>query len=321
MGLKTLEAIKSWVARALGRLGEVKPLRRLGEVRYLTGLARSAGCSLTVGKGVVAVRCGDREIRLSRKNYVYAQDLIKNFEYYFGVVEPRRESSLKVADYSKPALHTMCGDGLPFWFPELPESMETTGIYLDRAGLGAGQTVLDLGAYAGGATYHFSRAVGLDGRVFAFEPDPTSFECLVKNIALHELANVVPLRLGVWSESGRVAFQAEGNMGSAVVEAADRSSDSRQWIDVVSLTDFCRERAIERVDFVKMDVEGSEAPILGASGDFIRRYRPSMIIEVHRVRGIRSDADVTRILAAHGYSVEVVDQAGLELPLLFARPG
>lgn len=306
-----LGALRNWMARARTRVSKVVELLRL---------ARKMGCTVRFPENAVAVRRGEKEIRISRKNVVYAGDLIRSFDYYFNVVEPRKEADRLIVDYSRAHEHTMRDDGLHFWFPALAESMETTGIYLDRAKLRAGQIVFDLGAYAGGATYHFSRAVGSEGRVFAFEPDPKSFDCLMKNIALHRLNNVVPHQLGVWSKSGRVQFQAESNMGSAVVEAADRSSNTKEWIDVVSLSDFCEKNAIERVDFVKIDVEGSEAPILAAADDFLRKYRPPMVIEVHRVRGVRSDDDVSRILTAHGYSIEVLDQAGLELPLLFARP-
>ncbi|MBV8515773.1 MAG: FkbM family methyltransferase [Acidobacteria bacterium] len=302
-----IEALRAW-------------RRRHDQLNFLRRLARDRGCSMHVRRRFVAVRRDSREIRISRANAVYAQDLIYNFDYYFDIVEPRREGARQVVDYSRPALHTMRDDGLRFWFPELAESMETTALYLDYAHLEPGQTVLDLGGYAGGAAYHFLRAVGGSGRVFAFEPDARSYDCLRKNIALHQLDNVVAEPRGVWSQSGRTLFQAEGNMGSAVVEASARSSDTKTWIDVVSLDDYCREQHIERVDFVKMDIEGSEAAILESAGAFIARYRPAMIIEVHEVQGVRTDAAVTRALEAHGYEVTVVEQAGLALPLLYARP-
>ncbi|MGH9443991.1 MAG: FkbM family methyltransferase [Thermoanaerobaculia bacterium] len=311
-------------ARRIRNLFNLQVLRRFKrplELEYLRRLAKRSGAELVCRTGNIAVCRGVNEIRISPKNHVYAQDLIRNFDYYFDVVVPLRENGRLVVDYSAPTRHTMKDDGLEFWFPELAESMETTRIYLDRAKLKPGDSVLDLGAYAGGAAYHFSRAVGAAGRVHAFEPDQRSFDCLAKNIELHALHNVTAHRRGVWSETGRVVFQAEGNMGSAIEDASDRSSDTKEWIDVVSLADFCVERRLERVDFVKMDVEGSEAPILESAGDFIRKYRPSMIIEVHRVKGVRSDLDVARILTSHGYAVEKLDQAGLELPLLYARPG
>jgi FkbM family methyltransferase len=308
----TVEAIREWLARVRAQRDEV---------RFLRSLAPTTGCKFLLRRGFATVRRGRKEIRISRANTVYAQDLIRNVDYYFEVVEPRREAGLEVVDYSWPRLHTLKEDGIPFWFPELAESMETTRLYLDRADLRPGQTVFDLGAYAGGATYHFSRAVGPGGRVFAFEPDPGSFDCLLRNISLHRLDNVVPSRLGIWSENGRVLFQAEGNMGSAIVEASARSSDTKRWIDVVTLASFSEENGVSRVDFVKLDVEGSEGPILGAAARFIERYRPRIIVEVHFVQGVRSDPDVIRILESHGYDIEVLDQAGLALPLLFARPG
>jgi FkbM family methyltransferase len=307
----TVEAIRAW-------LGCVR--KRRDEVRFLRNLAPTTGCRFLLRRGYAAVRRGKKEIRISRANCVYAQDLIRDFNYYFDVVEPRREADLDVVDYSRPHLHTLKEGGIPFWFPELAESMETTRLYLDRADLTPGQTVFDLGAYAGGATYHFSRAVGPGGRVFAFEPDPGSYDCLLRNISLHQLENVTPSRLGIWSENGRVMFQAEGNMGSAIVEASARSSDTKRWIDVVTLASFSEENGVSRVDFMKLDVEGSEGPILGAAAGFIATYRPRIIVEVHWVKGLRSDPEVIRILEGYGYEVEVVDQAGLSLPLLFARP-
>ncbi|HEX8169096.1 MAG TPA: FkbM family methyltransferase [Thermoanaerobaculia bacterium] len=292
---------------------------RRNELQFLRGLARERGMSVMARRAYVAVRYGTKEIRISSENQVYAQDLIRDFDYYFEVVQPRRERNIDVVDYSRPALHTMTADGLPFWFPELAESMATTALYLDYARLEIGQTVLDLGAYAGGATYHFSRIVGDSGRVHAFEPDPKSYDCLRRNVELHDLRNVVLQRRGVWSHSGTTVFQAEGNMGSAVVEASARESATQQTIDVVTLDDYCREQQIERVDFVKMDVEGSEVAILQSSAAFIERHRPAFVIEVHFVRGARTDDAVRSILESHGYEVQVVEQAGLPLPLLAAR--
>ncbi len=290
------------------------------QLRYLRARAAERGLKVIRRGRIVAVRNGEREIRVSRANQVYAVDLIGNFDYYFNVVAPRAEHGLQVVDYSHPAMHTMRADGLPFWFPELAESMETTELYLRYADLEPGDVVFDLGAYAGGATYHFSRAVGAAGHVYAFEPDPSSYQCFARNIELHSMTNVTPERRGVWSHTGRVAFQAEGNMGSAVVDAAARTSDTTQSIDVVSLTDYCAEKKIARVDFVKLDVEGSEAAILRSSGDFISTFRPPMVIEVHFIRGVRTDDEVTSALQRHGYRLEVVEQAGLPLPLLAATP-
>jgi FkbM family methyltransferase len=295
-------------------------LRGWHQLRYLRRRAAERGVRVVARGRVVAVRNGEKEIRASRANQVYAADLIDNFDYYFNVVVPRAENGLQVVDYSHPAMHTMLADRLPFWFPELAESMETTELYLRYARLEAGDVVFDLGAYAGGATYHFSREVGAEGHVYAFEPDPASYECLVRNVELHSMTNVTAERRGIWSHSGRVAFQAEGNMGSAVVEAAARTSDTTQTIDVVSLADYCAEKKITRVDFVKLDVEGSEAAILQSSGDFISNFRPPMVIEVHFVRGVRTDDEVTRALQRHGYRLEVVEQAGLPLPLIAASP-
>jgi FkbM family methyltransferase len=179
--------------------------------------------------------------------------------------------------------------------------------------------VVDAGAYAGGSSYHFGRAVGPSGRVLALEPDRTNFGCLTRNIALHGMGNVEPVNAGLWSSSGQVGFQREGNMGSAVSDVIDRRGlDDR--VQVYTLADLCLRFGLARLDLVKLDVEGSEVAILECAGEVIARFRPRFAIEAHNVAGEITDRRVSDILSAHGYEVKIVPQAGLPLPLLFADP-
>lgn len=268
----------------------------------------------------LCLRKENRIIIISRRNYPYLFDLIGNFDYYFDSVKPANKDGLLIQDFSKRTLQTQQEDGMPFWCPSLPEPMATTKIYLDEGNLSLGEIVLDLGAYSGAASYFFSQAVGEQGHVYAFEPDRESFDCLQSNIALHNLFNVTPFQKGVWSSSGKVLFQSEGNMGSAIRDAADRLSHHLVTIQTTSLSDFCDQNAVKKVDFVKVDIEGSEVEVLEHSSAFIDAFKPRFAIEIHRLGTGLTDGRVIAALQKHGYSYRIVPQAGLPLPLLFAEP-
>src|SRR6185295_19864830 len=127
--------------------------------------------------------------------------------------------------YSKQATHTMKGRNLDFVFTSFAESFESLDLYLDFAQLEAENVVFDLGAYCGLSTYVFSKAVGPNGKVFAFEPDTDNFKALCQNTQSHSLENVVTVHKRIWSSSKKLLFQQEGNLGSSFVEISGRNSD------------------------------------------------------------------------------------------------
>ncbi len=300
-----------------------RPYRRLAGIRNLRALKRAAADKgLAIGarrNGAISIAKGDREIRMSPRQMAYCFDIIQGFDYFFAAVKPVREDGLLVVDYSKPGVHVLAAIDLPFHFTSLAESSSTTGIYLDKAGLREGDIVLDLGAYCGVSTWAFSRAVGNRGRVYAYEPDRENFQALSRNVERHSLKNVIPVNRGVWSAGTRLSFQGEGNMGSGVVTLVGRRSNVYE-VEVVSLDDIGREHGLSRVDFVKMDIEGSEVEVLRSAGGFISRYRPRMVIEAHLLDGELTTELVCKILAVHGYHCEIMPQPGASLPLIYAVP-
>lgn len=66
-----------------------------------------------------------------------------------------------------------------------------------------GMSVLDIGANIGYYALLASRAVGTEGRVYAFEPDPRSYRCLVANLAANRAQNVRAFEAAVSESTGR----------------------------------------------------------------------------------------------------------------------
>lgn len=287
----------------------------------LRALAISRGMRLKVdnheGQSRICIEQQDKTIIIDLHSYFYALDMINAFDYYFDSVEYTSKENRKIVDYSQPADHVLKPSGCHFRFTSLPESDKSTLIYLEKAQLKPGDVVLDLGAYCGATACAFSRTIGPTGRVIAFEPDPKNYTHLVHNIHTHNAPNIIPINKGLWSKTATLKFQAEGNMGSSVAEITGRHSKIVE-IPVISLDEAVETNGVERLDFVKMDIEGAEEPVLASASRFWKQFKPDFIIEPHLVNGRLSSIAVCKLLEDRGYQCSTIPQAGLSLPLIYA---
>jgi FkbM family methyltransferase len=173
-----------------------------------------------------------------------------------------------------------------------------------------GGVVFDVGANIGYLAAHFARAVGPEGRVYAFEPSPACLPSLRAvaasavrtNIKVIEAAVGETTRRGTYYETQRVISHGFGRLDV-------RPSDPRQDITehevaVVSLDDFAQEEGLERIDLVKIDVEGAERQVLaGMARLFARGLRPALLIEVTVDGQDRSEAaEIGAALQRYGYA-------------------
>ena len=268
-------------------------------------------------------------IRLAKTNAVYAVDMMNAFDYYFGSIQPKSARNSRgvfdLVDFSKPAHHHVTGfDDFPILCPSLAEPYVTTQQYLDIARLLPGHVVLDLGAYSGLTTIAFSKAVGATGRVIALEPDPNNFAAADANIAAHRSAsgldNVTLVQAAVSGAPGELVLSAEGAMGSADVSLVGGYRGKTICVPALTIEGISQSQHLARIDFVKMDIEGSEAPALAAAQNILRRFRPILVVEPHVVNSVRSDAKVQSALESCGYRCETIAQTGVTLPLIIARP-
>ena len=308
-------SVEKFVRALLRKLGLIHLARRV----WSTIASRRRGIRLTFEGDRIRVRRGREEIHLAPAHEVYTYDMVVFFDYYFSAVTPEERNGTRVADYSRPKVHRLRRSLVELEFPSLPESDESTEMYLGALQPKEGEVVLDLGAYAGGSTYFFSKAVGPNGCVLAFEPDITSLQFLRANIARHALANVEVFDCGVWSENTTLAFQAEGSMGSSVSALLKRDSNLRET-RVITLSEAAKLANGRRIDCIKMDIEGAEVEVLKSAGSFFREHRPRLVIEPHKLDGRMSTDDVSRILQGYGYEVEVLSQGSQEWPLVRAWP-
>jgi FkbM family methyltransferase len=194
-----------------------------------------------------------------------------------------------------------------------------------------GQVVLDVGAHVGHFTILAAARVGSAraGRVLAFEPAPSNLDRLRRNLTLNELGpgvEVLPLALG--ARPGTATFFDDGDSdGTEFSMVAPRQSGAARAFEatVETLDGICAARGIERVDVVKIDVEGAEVDVLrGAERVLAASPEVTLLIELHP--WVTPPREVLAPLAERGYRLydvkAVADQLTLERALeVFAKGG
>jgi FkbM family methyltransferase len=269
-------------------------------------------------------------IRISRQNYIYIIDMIESFDYFFDSAEPvsvrEHGGNYHLVDFSTPRLQNVSGFAdFPILCPSLTEPFSSIQQYLDFAQLKPGDNVFDLGAYSALTSIAFSKAVGPVGRVVALEPDPMNFKASTANIASNQrvngLDNITLIPAAISDQPGILQFSSEGAMGSSLTSIVGRHRGHVIDVECIMFADLMKRCELDRVDFIKMDIEGAELATILGSGDFLASHRPRMIIEPHFSGGQITSNPIVEFLTDIGYKCSVIDQPGLSLPLVTADPG
>jgi FkbM family methyltransferase len=145
----------------------------------------------------------------------------------------------------------------------------------------AGDVVIDAGGCYGDTALYFAHEVGETGKVYSFEFMPDSLVIFEKNMALNpELSRRINLvRMPLWSKSAEPLFVEGSGPGTRVVPKASRPDATR--VETLTIDDLASSEKLDRVDFIKMDIEGAELEALRGAENTIRRFRPKLAISVY----------------------------------------
>lgn len=160
-----------------------------------------------------------------------------------------------------------------------------------------GWTVLDIGANMGAHTLRFSKLVGADGRVFAFEPMEFAFSRLVRNISLNRLGNTSAINIAL---SERTIAAQPVSYRSSWASTGQRRAE-RGVVDFVKLDDWCAQNGVTQVHVIKLDVDGQEMAVLRGGLATVERWRPVLLIEAGAWHFADDRANPLGWLQARGY--------------------
>lgn len=144
-----------------------------------------------------------------------------------------------------------------------------------------GDWVFDVGANIGCTALLFSQSAA---RVYGFEPSQSTFRFLAMNIDAARAKNVrlVNLGLGNTEASFTLTFAPNNRAGGFISDRTQASAGHRiEDVAIVVGDEFVEREEIERLDFVKIDVEGFEMNVIDGLRRSIERFRPVVVLELN----------------------------------------
>lgn len=144
-----------------------------------------------------------------------------------------------------------------------------------------GDTVIDCGVCWGDTTFEFACSVGKKGKVYAFEFIPFNLEVIQKNKEINpEISErILVIDKAVWGQSGKKVFFTDDGPGSRVqFEPFDGAHGD---CTTLSIDDMVTAKKIEKVDFIKMDIEGAEPHALFGATQTIKKFKPKLAISIY----------------------------------------
>lgn len=183
-----------------------------------------------------------------------------------------------------------------------------------------GSYVLDLGGNIGMVAIYLAKKVGPQGHVWAYEPDRKNQKLFQSHLELNNVSNVTLIPAGVWNESGTLTFYEGGTYTSSFVQTNYIHDNPSHYevtsVPVVTLDEQYQKHQWKRIDFIKMDIEGSEIKALQGAKKLLLELSPTLFIETHLNEGKNTTPEVQAILTSLGYTVE--SKKNSEYPTLIA---
>jgi FkbM family methyltransferase len=183
-----------------------------------------------------------------------------------------------------------------------------------------GMVVIDLGAHVGYYTLLAAKLVGPEGKVYAFEPEPTNYALLLKNIALNGYENIVTTRVAVSNRVGPATlFLTSLDSGRHSTHHHGLPEGGTVAVEATTLDAFLQAEGWPTVDLVKIDVEGAELEVLEGMDQLLRKSSElKLIIEFNPFSLHNAGADPLQLLdklASWHFSVHCIDERKGVLPL------
>lgn len=154
-------------------------------------------------------------------------------------------------------------------------------VQLFRAVANDSEAILDIGANIGCTAILFG---GLSKYVYAFEPSPTTFALLERNIRRAGLPNVFLHNIGLGAESGEctLTFNPSNRSGGFVSNHTQASvGHAVERITIRRMDDVMTSLNPSSIDFIKVDVEGFEGHVLRGAARTLSAYKPVLILELN----------------------------------------
>lgn len=187
-----------------------------------------------------------------------------------------------------------------------------------EASLQPGSVFIDVGANVGYYSMLASSSVGVSGVVHAFEIDPRPLQCLSRNVLACPNQNLHINKIAVGNFVGDAILLSEEDCGHSSVKTEGKG------VKVAILTlDHWLETSVnlERVDVLKLDIEGGELSALEGAIKLIDKYRPLIVCEAldpSTRKNVPGQDKLLSFFSEINYSTSMAE--GVHSPTIVAAP-
>lgn len=148
-----------------------------------------------------------------------------------------------------------------------------------------GGTAIDVGANIGEWTLPMAKALGPAGKLISFEPLPMMRDALRKTLRINWLPQASVLDFALSNQTGITHFSIHQQEGEIVDSGKSRLGEmggnaSQIEVNAITLDHFLSQQKLERLDFIKIDVEGHELQVLEGAKETLAKYSPALVLEV-----------------------------------------
>jgi len=173
-----------------------------------------------------------------------------------------------------------------------------------------GDIVIDIGAHIGWYSLLASQYVGKEGIVFAFEPEPRSFNILIKNIKINNIKNIVPVNKALSDSSGtQMLFINLYKKGPSPFRMWSNSDEEYIPVEVITLDKYLKNK---QVNIIKIDVEGYECKIFRGMEKILSENPNLIIFSEYWPEGLRksgsSPKEYLDIIERHDFKIIKIDE-------------
>ncbi|KKK94912.1 hypothetical protein LCGC14_2678090 [marine sediment metagenome] len=171
--------------------------------------------------------------------------------------------------------------------------------------------VLDIGAYIGVSSMIFSKKVRDKGRVYAIEP--VMHNIIRKNTKENNIINIHVIPKAIGDKVGKAEVEISDYGGDASITKREYTKGyytKKKVIDLTTLDILAEELELERIDFIKIDIEGAEELAIRGADKIIKKFKPKWSISSYHIdfKNEPQHRKLINLMLEYGYNVKEVSK-------------
>lgn len=244
-----------------------------------------------------------REIKNFLTNYIFAKNFYKNYFVYLLELYLKKliKGRFRIYYIYKLKNNIKLSVRLFTWDSWIIDEIFFRKIYNPEGfEIKDSDIVIDVGAHIGSFTI-YAAINTKEGQIFSFEPVKENYFLLKKNIELNGIKNVYIHNLSITDKTGKDYIHISDNNTGICSHILKGSKTKKEIVNTTTLTSIIKNYKLKKIDFLKIDAEGSEYDILRSLPGSIIKKILKIVIEYHYVNEEKNINTLIEFFKENGY--------------------